>query len=156
MTLDRDLVLKHRGDGSSLDKEEKLSQEDPMKRSSKKLRSSLVHKKQDSVRLDATNLVPPKEAAASELRTVKFNTDLSIIEPAGIKALEPKPHQPASFQVGEKIEVLCQDSGMRGCWFTCKIVRVSENSFKVQYNDAHNVEASGKLEVHHSIHHILC
>ncbi|XP_074347920.1 uncharacterized protein LOC141686761 [Apium graveolens] len=143
--LDLDLVRKHRGDGSSLDEEEKLTQEDLMKGSSKKL-SSLVQQKQDSVRLDATNPVPPKEAAASELTTLKFNTDLSSIEANCIKPAEPKPHLPKSFQVGENIQVLCQDSGMRGCWFRCKIVKVSKKSFKVHYNDAHNVEASGKLE----------
>ncbi|XP_074344853.1 uncharacterized protein LOC141683942 [Apium graveolens] len=62
------------------------------------------------------------------------------------EALEPKSHQPASFRVGEKIEILCQDSRMRGCWFVCKIVNVLKNKFKVQYNDVDNVEGSGKLE----------
>ncbi|KAK1400482.1 Agenet domain-containing protein [Heracleum sosnowskyi] len=35
---------------------------------------------------------------------------------------------------------------MGRCWFTCKIVKVSKNSFQVQYNDSDNVEAWGKLE----------
>lgn len=141
-----DLVPKHQGDGSSIDEKEKLAQEDSVKEFPRKLRSSLLHQKQDSGRLDATNLLPPKAAAASEPTTVKFKIDLPSIEPTGIQALEPKPHHPASFQVGEKIEILCQDSGMRGCWFVCKILKVSENSFKVQYNDMDNVEESGKLE----------
>ncbi|KAL1832312.1 hypothetical protein ACET3Z_001963 [Daucus carota] len=127
-----DLVPKNNGHGSSIDEEEKPAQGNPIKSFPKKLRSSLVHQKHDTGRSNAINLVPPKEATASE--------------PTGIQAREPKPHQPPSFQVGGKIEILCEDSGMRGCWLMCKIVKVSKNNFKVQYNDADDVERSGKLE----------
>ncbi|GMH15751.1 hypothetical protein Nepgr_017592 [Nepenthes gracilis] len=52
----------------------------------------------------------------------------------------------SSFKVSDKIELLCQDSGIRGCWFRCKILRVSRSSIKVQYEDLQDAEESGNLE----------
>ncbi|KAL1832307.1 hypothetical protein ACET3Z_001958 [Daucus carota] len=63
---DSDLVPKNKRHGSSIDEEEKPAQRYPIKSFPKKLRSSLVHQKQDTGRSNAINLVPPKEAAASE------------------------------------------------------------------------------------------
>ncbi|PHT99556.1 hypothetical protein BC332_29344 [Capsicum chinense] len=64
--------------------------------------------------------------------------------PAGIQLVESQ-HK-LSFEAGDNIEVLCQDSGMRGCWFRCKILRVSEKSLKVQYDDILDCDAPEKLE----------
>ncbi|KAL1832300.1 hypothetical protein ACET3Z_001951 [Daucus carota] len=63
---DSSLVPNHNGHGSSIDEEEKPSQGNLIKSFPKKLRSSLVHQKQDTGRSNAINLVPPKQAAASE------------------------------------------------------------------------------------------
>ncbi|KAL1832305.1 hypothetical protein ACET3Z_001956 [Daucus carota] len=63
---DSDLVRNHKRHGSSIDEEEKPAQGNPIKSIRKKLRSSLVHQKQDTGRTNAINLVPPKQAAASE------------------------------------------------------------------------------------------
>ncbi|GER51626.1 agenet domain-containing protein / bromo-adjacenthomology (BAH) domain-containing protein [Striga asiatica] len=46
----------------------------------------------------------------------------------------------------ENVEVLSQDSGMRGCWFRCKILYSAEKRFKVQYFDVTDVDGPGKLE----------
>nr|KYP62653.1 hypothetical protein KK1_017194 [Cajanus cajan] len=62
----------------------------------------------------------------------------------GIKVIGPKPQ--LSFQVGEKIEFLCQDSGIRGCWFRCKILSMSPKQLKVQYEDLLDVDGPEKLE----------
>ncbi|KAM3328124.1 hypothetical protein P3S68_033586 [Capsicum galapagoense] len=51
-----------------------------------------------------------------------------------------------SFEAGDNIEVLCQDSVIRGCWFRCKILRVSEKRLKVQYDDILDCDAPEKLE----------
>ena len=51
------------------------------------------------------------------------------------------------FKVEEKIELLCQDSGIRGCWFRCTVLQVSRKQIKVQYNDVQDEEGSGNLEV---------
>lgn len=48
----------------------------------------------------------------------------------------------------KNIELLCQDSGFRGCWFRCKILQTSpDNRIKVQYYDVQDSDKSGKLEV---------
>ncbi|KAM3283520.1 hypothetical protein P3S67_027165 [Capsicum chacoense] len=64
---------------------------------------------------------------------------------AGIQLIESQHKQ--SFEAGDNIEVLCQDSGMRGCWFRCKILRVSEKRLKVQYDDILDCDGPEKLEV---------
>ncbi|KAK6124770.1 hypothetical protein DH2020_041491 [Rehmannia glutinosa] len=46
----------------------------------------------------------------------------------------------------ENIELLSQDSGMRGCWFRCKILRSSQKLLRVQYYDVDDVDGPGKLE----------
>lgn len=50
--------------------------------------------------------------------------------------------------VNENIELLCQDSGMQGCWLRCKILRSSTKLLKVQYYDVTDVGGPGKLEVY--------
>lgn len=43
------------------------------------------------------------------------------------------------LKVGEKIELLCQDSGIRGCWFRCTILEVNRKQIKVLYDDVKEV-----------------
>ncbi|KAG6474121.1 hypothetical protein ZIOFF_068045 [Zingiber officinale] len=50
------------------------------------------------------------------------------------------------FKVGEKIELLCQDSGIRGCWFRCTVLELSHKKLKVRYLDVQNVDGYGNLE----------
>lgn len=50
------------------------------------------------------------------------------------------------FDIGDNIEVLCQDSGIRGCWFRCKITRKLAHQLKVWYRDILNDDGSGNLE----------
>ncbi|GMJ10408.1 hypothetical protein like AT5G55600 [Hibiscus trionum] len=50
------------------------------------------------------------------------------------------------FKVDEKIELLCQDSGIRGCWFRCTVLQVSKKQMKVQYDDVQDEDGYGNLE----------
>ncbi|KAD4386098.1 hypothetical protein R6Q59_009606 [Mikania micrantha] len=50
------------------------------------------------------------------------------------------------LKVNEKIELLCLDSGIRGCWFRCTIVQVAKKRLKVQYDDLKEEGGSGNLE----------
>nr|XP_043606857.1 uncharacterized protein LOC122578873 [Erigeron canadensis] len=50
------------------------------------------------------------------------------------------------FKGNEKIELLCQDSGICGCWFRCTILKVNRRRMKVQYDDLKDEGGSGKLE----------
>ncbi|XP_071692700.1 uncharacterized protein [Rutidosis leptorrhynchoides] len=50
------------------------------------------------------------------------------------------------FKVNEKIEVLCEDSGIRGCWFRCTVIKVNRRQLKVKYDDLKDEGGSGNLE----------
>ncbi|XP_015901510.2 uncharacterized protein LOC107434541 isoform X2 [Ziziphus jujuba] len=50
------------------------------------------------------------------------------------------------FKANEKIELLCQDSGIRGCWFRCTVLQASRKQIKVQYDDVQDEDGSGNLE----------
>ncbi|KAL5574897.1 hypothetical protein UlMin_016596 [Ulmus minor] len=53
---------------------------------------------------------------------------------------------PMSFKVGQSIELLCQDSGIRGCWFRCNILHRSQKLLKVQYDDVQDEDGPGNLK----------
>ncbi|KAG6472310.1 hypothetical protein ZIOFF_069770 [Zingiber officinale] len=56
------------------------------------------------------------------------------------------PRRTRFVKVGEKIELLCQDSGIRGCWFRCTVLELSHKKLKVRYLDVQNVDGYGNLE----------
>ncbi|PON38113.1 Agenet domain containing protein [Parasponia andersonii] len=64
----------------------------------------------------------------------------------GTKIVGTESQLPMSFSVDERIELLCQDSGIRGCWFQCKILQVSQKFLKVQYFDVEDADGLGCLE----------
>lgn len=52
----------------------------------------------------------------------------------------------ASFNINDEIELLCQDSGIRGCWYKCKVLEISRKHLKVQYDDLEDADESGNLQ----------
>ncbi|KAM3283514.1 hypothetical protein P3S67_027159 [Capsicum chacoense] len=86
-----------------------------------------------------------KQIATAKLPNYpKLKVKFSSSGPALIQLVESQ-HK-LSFEADGNIEVLCQDSGMRGCWFRCKILRVSEKRLKVKYDDILDCDAPEKLE----------
>lgn len=62
------------------------------------------------------------------------------------KTLGSNYEAPASFKINDDIELLCQDSGIRGCWFRCKVIEISRKQLKVQYDDLEDADDSGNLQ----------
>ncbi|PHT30840.1 hypothetical protein CQW23_27177 [Capsicum baccatum] len=90
-------------------------------------------------------LMAGKQTATAKLPNYpKLKVKFPSSGPAGIQLVESQ-HK-LSFEAGDNIEVLCQDSGMRGCWFMCKILRVSEKRLKVQYDDILDCDGPEMLE----------
>ncbi|XP_044506534.1 uncharacterized protein LOC123226107 isoform X2 [Mangifera indica] len=71
---------------------------------------------------------------------------LSGISLVSLKQIEYQPWTSPLYEVDEKIELLCQDSGIRGCWFRCVILQVSRKQIKVQYDDLLDEDGYGNLE----------
>ncbi len=53
------------------------------------------------------------------------------------------------FEVGDRVEMLCQDSGLRGCWFKGVVTRRVSRRLKIQYEELQNEDGEGNLEVIH-------
>ncbi|XBI29758.1 hypothetical protein VPH35_053669 [Triticum aestivum] len=53
------------------------------------------------------------------------------------------------FQPGCRLEALCQDSSVRGCWFKCVVLgrREKDNKVRVRYQELLNSEGRGHLRV---------
>lgn len=127
------------------DDDEKFPQDDPLRSSNKRYKSSkdqVLDKGFSGLQISG----PTNEMTKSEPKYPSLKLKLSR-KTMGIKVIGPKPQGPQlSFKVGEKIEVLCQDSGIRGCWFRCKILSTSPRLLKVQYDDLLDVDEPKKLE----------
>ncbi|EPS61451.1 hypothetical protein M569_13343, partial [Genlisea aurea] len=51
-----------------------------------------------------------------------------------------------SFAVEDKVEFLCQDSGIRGCWFRCTVLEVASRKMKVRYDDIKVEDSDAHLQ----------
>nr|KYP40288.1 hypothetical protein KK1_038402 [Cajanus cajan] len=63
-----------------------------------------------------------------------------------LKQVECQPWSNHTYKIDDKIELLCQDSGIRGCWFRCTVVQVARKQLRVQYDDVQDEDGSGNLE----------
>lgn len=90
--------------------------------------------------------IPGNQISKSKPPTYpKLKIKFPSVRPIGIQLVEPQ--NKLSFEVDDNLEVLCNDSGMRGCWFRCKVLRVSQKRLKVQYDDIQDGDGPEKLEV---------
>lgn len=126
--------------------DEDFSQEDPLRPSSKRNRSSKGYQvlEKGSSGMQSTACKNQMTKCEPTYPTLKFRLSR---KPTGIKVIGPNSQSPLSFKANEKVEILCQDSGIRGCWFRCKVLYTSQKQLKVQYDDVMAVDGEGKLEV---------
>ncbi|WOK99221.1 hypothetical protein Cni_G07933 [Canna indica] len=72
--------------------------------------------------------------------------DFLVQKPLSVRLVGSHSWLMPPFNVGEKIELLCQDSGIRGCWFKCTVLGLSHRKLRVRYDDVQNVDGYGNLE----------
>ncbi|GAY47682.1 hypothetical protein CUMW_106180 [Citrus unshiu] len=76
----------------------------------------------------------------------KLKCGLSGMSLLSLKHIEFLPWYSAMYKVNAQIELLCQDSGIRGCWFRCIVLQVSRKQMKVRYDDVQDEDGYGNLE----------
>ncbi|KAL2473511.1 agenet domain-containing protein/bromo-adjacent-like proteiny (BAH) domain-containing protein [Forsythia ovata] len=76
----------------------------------------------------------------------RLKIKMSSKGPISIDLVGPAAQFQLLSNVNANIELLCQDSGMRGCWFRCKILQSLEKRIRVQYYDVLDVDGPAKLE----------
>ncbi|CAA0832448.1 agenet domain-containing protein / bromo-adjacent homology (BAH) domain-containing protein [Striga hermonthica] len=108
--------------------EKEVSSEDDVKAGSKRKRSSREFNK-----------------SRYDLSYKKY--DLTSREPNFLlKHDEVRLQHTPVFVVNEKVEFLCQDSGLRGCWFRCTVLEVSRRQMKIMYDDIKDEDSCSNLE----------
>ncbi|KAL2473109.1 agenet domain-containing protein/bromo-adjacent-like proteiny (BAH) domain-containing protein [Forsythia ovata] len=109
--------------------EEEFSSEDDVKVGAKRSRRCRDHQKE-----------------ARELSYKKLKYGLLGRKPNFFKHVEGHVWHTPTFKVNDKIEFLCQDSGIRGCWFRCTVLEVSGKQMKIQYDDVKDEDSCSNLE----------
>ncbi|KAL5838853.1 hypothetical protein ACOSQ3_016022 [Xanthoceras sorbifolium] len=118
--------------------------DDPMRVSAKR-RKSCKEQEQFKDGFVLKNTFSANKVIKGELKYPKLKFRLSR-KTKDLKVVLPQPECPISFKVDEKIELLCQDSGIRGCWFKCTVLQVSRKHLKVKYDDVEDADGPGNLE----------
>ncbi|KAL0012112.1 hypothetical protein SO802_007220 [Lithocarpus litseifolius] len=125
--------------------EEEFAHDDSVRVGAKRNRSHKEHQGLVTGSSGVRNSPPRNQLTKCEPNYPKLKLRFSR-KMMGIKIIEPQVQCPVSFKADEKIELLCQDSGIRGCWFRCEILQASEKRLKVQYNDVQDADECDNLE----------
>ncbi|KAJ9672364.1 hypothetical protein PVL29_025831 [Vitis rotundifolia] len=128
------------------EEDEELSPGDNVKQGAKRTRS--CRGRQRFVNDRSFARIPRRGSQMMMYESPRMNLkyDLSSRRLLSQKHVEPHPWPTPLFKVDEKIELLCQDSGIRGCWFRCTVLRICRKQMKVRYVDVQDEDGCGNLE----------
>ncbi|XP_043688404.1 uncharacterized protein LOC122639595 [Telopea speciosissima] len=146
--IDPNPLAKHNLTCNSMigEEEEKFSQGGPVRQGAKRTRSCRGRQKIVSNCSVARISGPGKQVAPCLPAHQNLKFRLSCRMTPAVKSVGPQAQLTTPFKVHEKIELLCQDSGIRGCWFRCTVLRESRKQLKVKYDDLQNEDGCGNLE----------
>ncbi|KAJ4977252.1 hypothetical protein NE237_002358 [Protea cynaroides] len=146
--LDPNPLAKHNLTCNSLigEEEEEFSQGGTVRQGAKRTRSCRGRQKILSNCSVARISGPGKQIVLCQPAHKKLKIRLSGRMPLAVNSAGPQAWLTSPYKVHEKIELLCQDSGIRGCWFRCTVLRASQKQLKVQYDDLQNEDGCGNLE----------
>ncbi|XP_024022152.1 uncharacterized protein LOC21393879 [Morus notabilis] len=146
-SLDANVVPKHKGKSSKLggEDEEEFALDDPVRVGSKRNRNYKGKQGLEDGTLGVRSFASGNQATKGEPTYPKLKLRLPRKQMV-TQVVGTESQLPVSFKVGDRIELLCQDSGIRGCWFQCKILKKSQKQLKVRYNDVEDAEGLGNLE----------
>lgn len=86
------------------------------------------------------------KVGAKRIRSCRNETSLHFNRKIYRSRVDIGPLPEVLVKVNDNIELLCQDSGIRGCWFKCTVLEVNRKQMKVQYDDVKDEDGSGNLE----------
>lgn len=107
--------------------------------------------KDDDVCMQYSSSREPMDADVQDFRNRKSGTSCRFSggSSAFLSTDEVKQYSSQHLKVGSQVEVLTQDSGMRGCWFRAQIIKKHKDRVKVQYHDIQDAaDEHNKLEVY--------
>lgn len=133
--------------GPTAEEDEELSPGDNVKQGAKRTRS--CRGRQRFVNDRSCARIPRRGSQMMMYESPHMNLKYDLLSRRLLsqKHVEPHPWPNPLFKVDEKIELLCQDSGIRGCWFRCTVLRICRKQMKVRYVDVQDEDGCGNLEV---------